>query len=103
MVRDHPAARDALAAKPRHGSDQKADSGGLFLIGQDLGLGKPCRIVDGDVSFFVARTAGAAKPPISRDLVAHSMTPSQLFDIDMDHVAGLGPFVSAPEPEAAGV
>jgi len=80
-----------LSAQPNHGSDQKADSGGLFLIRQDLGIGKPCRIVDGDVSFFVARTGRAAKPPISRDPVADAVKPSQLFDLDMDHIAGLGP------------
>jgi len=36
VIREHPAARDPLAAKPGHGSDQKPDSGGLLLIGQNL-------------------------------------------------------------------
>jgi len=51
VIREHPAARDPLDAKPGHGSDQKADRRGLFLIRQDLGIVKPCRIVDGDVDF----------------------------------------------------
>lgn len=46
-------------------------------------------------AFVVARTAGAGKPPISRNEVTDAVKPSQLFDGDMDHVAGLGPFVSA--------
>ena len=31
--------------------------------------------------------------PISRDPVADAVKPSQLFDVDMDHVAGLVPLV----------
>jgi len=32
MIREKPAFRDALAAKQGHGSDQKANSGGLLFI-----------------------------------------------------------------------
>jgi len=84
IVQELPAARDDLAAKPD-----------LFIIGQDLGIEKPCRSVDGDVGFFVARTAGPAKPPISLDPVADAVKQNQLFYVDMKHVAGLGSQVSA--------
>ena len=93
--REHPAARDSLAAKPGHGSDQNASSCCLLLIGQNLGIGKPCRIVDCDVGLFVAHTARTPQAPISHDPVADAFKPSQLFDVDMNRVAGLVPLVSA--------
>jgi len=51
FAQDDPPARDALAAKPHHGSYPKADSSGLFRIDQDLCIVKPCCIVHGDVGF----------------------------------------------------
>jgi len=93
LIRQHLLACDVLAAKPCHGSNQKPDSGGLLLFGQNLGIGRPCRIVDGDVSIFVARTACMPQAPLSRDPVADAGKPSQLFDFDMDYFAGLVPLV----------
>lgn len=34
VIREHPAASESLAAKPGHGSNQKADTGGLLSSGK---------------------------------------------------------------------
>ena len=52
VVREHPAASDALAAKAGHSPAQKADRCRLLLIGQDLGIDELFRTVDDDVGFF---------------------------------------------------
>jgi len=47
------------------------------------------------MSLLVARTTGRAQAPIIGDPVTHSLKASQLFGIDVDHVAGSGPLVAA--------
>jgi len=48
-----------------------------------------------DVGFFVARTPRTPQAPMFRDPVADAVKSSQLSDVDMAHVAGFLPLVSA--------
>ncbi len=75
VIRENPALRDPLAAKSGHDSDQKADSIDLLLIREDLGIGKPSRIVDGDVGFFEANAERMSQAPFSREPVTDAVKP----------------------------
>jgi len=92
---EHPPAADALSNEPDHGPQQKAHRGCLLLIRQQLDVSQSRGVVDGHMSFLVAGTMGAAKPAITGDPVTDPFKASQLFGVDVDHVAGLCPLVAA--------
>jgi hypothetical protein len=67
----------------------------MLLIWQHVGVGQAGGIKDGHVSFPITRTTGAAKRAISGDLETYPLKASQLFDVDVDHFAGLRAHVAA--------
>lgn len=71
VIRKIPATRDTFTAKPGHSSDQKADNGGLLLIGQDIDIGKTRRIVDGEMYIIISRITEGDKPPLTFDPGGH--------------------------------
>jgi len=88
VVAHHPAALDPLAVEPGDSTAEKADHRRLLLICEHLDVDQPCGVVDSDMDLVVANTSGAALLPIAGDPVTHSLKASQLFGIDVDHVAG---------------
>ena len=51
---------DAVAGKPGQGAGEEGDGAMLALVRQQLGVGKPARIIDGDVQMVPADAAVAA-------------------------------------------
>jgi len=50
IVRDQNPARNALSGKKSHGSDQKDECGGRFLIMRDPGIVKTLRVLGDEVA-----------------------------------------------------
>ena len=63
-------ALNALAIEPSHGPAREADSRGLLLVSENLDVGQPCGVVDGDIDPVV--TDPTERPccrlPVMRDL-----------------------------------
>ena len=95
VVRQHPAARDALAVEPAHSSHQEAHRGGLLLIGQHLDVRQSDGVIHSQGHILMASTRRAAQAPITSDAVADAFKAGQLFGGDVDHVAWLLPLVTA--------
>ena len=67
-----------------------------LLVGQDLGEGDAGVIVDADVDELPADAAAVALAgAIAGDAVADLVETTELFDIDVDHLAGSGALIAA--------
>ena len=81
----------------RHGSAQKRDRGGGFLVGENLGVDQPGRVVDRDVHAFPARRSATNPSPVFEPggvmtatgdaMPGAALDPPELLDIDMDQLA----------------
>ena len=54
VVGEEPLDADAVAAVEGDGAAEEADRGCGFLVGEDLGVGEPAVVVDGDVDVLLA-------------------------------------------------
>src|SRR4051812_17842878 len=67
-----------------------------LLVGLDFGEGDTGMIVDADVDELPADAAAVALAgAIASDAVADSVETTELFDIDVDHLAGRGALIAA--------
>ena len=94
VVAEHPSALDPLAVEPGHSTAQEAHCCRPLLVSQYLDVGQPRGVIHRDMDPFVAGSGGASFAWVAGDPVANAVEPGQLFDVDMDHVAGLLPLVS---------
>ena len=83
---------DAAARKPRDRALEEGRRGGAGLIGQHLDIGGATVVIDRDVRVLPA-DAFDARSPIAMDPVADAGNARERFDIEMDQVAGVRPFV----------
>jgi hypothetical protein len=79
VVGEDPLDGDAVAAVERERAAEEADSGGCFLVCEDLGVGEAAVVVDGDVDVLPAGR------PAQLTLVAASL-------------AGRSPLIRCPTP-----
>ena len=93
VVAHHPPALDPLAVEPGDSTAEKADHCWLLLVCQDLDIGQPCHVVDGDMDLVVADPVGTTPLAIAGDAVAHLPEPGQRFDVNVDQVARPVPLV----------
>lgn len=70
--------------------EEKAQAGAAFFIGQDFGVGDTRVIIDRQVQVLPAAPAAVALTlSITGDAVADLLETAELFDVDMDDLAGL--------------
>src|SRR5580700_9590056 len=75
---------------------EEGDGAALLLIGHYLGESDAGMIVDGDMDELPADTSAVALAfAVAGDAVADFVETAELFDVDVDHLAGLGPLVAA--------
>ena len=86
-----------MPLEPGDSSPQEAGRGGALLVGQDLGVGEPGRVVDADMDKLPA--AGPARGPLNGDLdlaapIARDAVPgafgvdlAELLDVELDQLA----------------
>ena len=109
VVGHHPAALDPLAVEPADSTSQKPDHRRLLLVRQQLGVGQPRGVINGDMDLVVAHAVGTTSLPVSGDAVAHLPESGQRLDVNVDQVARPLPLVplhrwfgiqiaQAPEP-----
>src|SRR5258708_34661361 len=86
VVGQDPAHADAVGPKPAQRAPQKAASGRLSFVGEQLHVGDARVIVDGDVQVF---PAGAAEPveALPRHAVPQTANPAQLLGIEVEQIA----------------
>ena len=94
VVRHDPPALDPLPVEPGDGSGQKADHGGLLLVGQHLHVGEARGVIYCDVDLVVADPIGPPFLPVAGDPVADLPEAGQGLDIDVDQVARSVPLVA---------
>ena len=94
VVRHDPPALDPLPVEPGDGSGQKADHGGLLLVGQHLHVGEARGVIYCDVDLVVADPIGPPFLPVAGDPVAYLPEAGQGLDIDVDQVARSLPLVA---------
>ncbi len=75
------------------GAGEEAGAGFTGLGGQELGVGKPGAVVDGDVEVLPAKPA-LASGPVAGDAMAEAIDAAELLGVDMDQLAGLGALVT---------
>src|ERR1700686_661146 len=75
---------------------EKGDGAALLLVGHDLGESDAGVIVDGDMDELPADTSAVALAfAVAGDAMADFVETAELFDVDVDHLARLGPLVAA--------
>jgi hypothetical protein len=95
VIGEHPAAGNALAVEPRHSPKEETHRRRLLLVWQRLDVGQPRGVIHSHMGLLIASTRRAAFAAITSDAVANPFKAGQLFGVDVDHVAELGPFISA--------
>src|SRR3981189_2203272 len=87
---------DAEAFVVSHGRLEEGSGTIGFLVGLDLGERDAGVIVDADVDELPADAATVALAgPITGDAVTDLVETTELFDIDVDHIARSGPLIAA--------
>src|SRR5882757_3178288 len=87
---------DAEAFVVSHGRPEEGNGTIGLLVGLDLGESDARVIVDTDVDELPADAATVALAgPIAGDAVTDLVETTELFDIDVDHLAGSGPLITA--------
>jgi hypothetical protein len=84
---------DAVAREPAEGAVEEGDGAGLALVGQDLAVGEPCGIVDGDMQDLPAGTASGVAP-VAGDAVADAVDAAELLGVDVEQRAGAGALIA---------
>jgi hypothetical protein len=87
IVGHHPLDPDALALEPAQRTDQEAGGRLAFLVRQDLDIGEPRGVVDGDVHELPTDLAVLAVP-ITGDAMADPGEAGELHGVEMDQLAG---------------
>ena len=67
--------------------DQEAGGRAAALVRQDLDIGEPGGVIDGDMEEVVA-DAFAAAAPVAGDAVADAVEAGQLLDVEMEEFTG---------------
>jgi hypothetical protein len=77
------------------------------LVGvDDLDVGQPGVVIDGDVDVVVAHLRGAARGPVLGGVTSVGPPPAagadvaEFLDVEVDQLAGAGAFVAAPPVRA---
>src|SRR5262245_16772179 len=96
IVGQHAVHPHAAPAKPGHGPAQKGGHARPVVVGQDFRVRHPRAIIDAHVDELPADAPRLA-PPIAGDAMAHVPDAPQLLGIEMQQLAGLGPFVALNE------
>ena len=79
-----------MAAEEAQRVEQEAQARAALLIGQDLGIGQPGMVVDGQVQVFPADPPGLGPiGSITGDAMACSLEAAELLGIDVDQLAGM--------------
>ena len=91
---------DAEACVIGDGGFEERDCAGGFLVRQDLGEGHARSVIDADVDElpaepFAARPSAALTPAIACDAMSDLLEAAEFFDVEVDHLAGMGAFVPA--------
>ncbi len=91
---------DAEACVIGDGGFEERDCAGGFLVRQDLGEGDARGVIDADVDElptdpFAARPSVALTPAIARDAMSDLLEAAEFFDVEVNHLAGMGALVSA--------
>src|SRR6202161_1313346 len=87
---------DAEASKEAQGVEQEAQAGASLLVRQDFRIGEPRVVVDRQMHIFPADPASVAlADPVAGDPVTDAIELAELFDVDVDDLAGSCAFVAA--------
>ena len=91
---------DAHASVPGDGRLEEGDCAHRLFVGMDPGERQPGMVVDGDMDELPARGGSvvaliALPVPACGDAVADPIESAQLFDVQMDHLAGVLSFIAA--------
>jgi hypothetical protein len=78
-----------VATVPGERPVEEGDGAGPALVRQDLAVGEPCGIVDGDMQDLPAGTASGVAP-VAGDAVADAFDPAELLGVDVEQLAGTG-------------
>lgn len=82
-------------SRPNQGALEEGGGVVLALRWQDLGIGEPGRIIDGDVQEVPAMPSiGVHARTARREAMADAIDLAQLLDVEMDHLARPFPFVA---------
>jgi hypothetical protein len=92
VVGHHAQHADAEAGVVGERSLQEGDGALLALVGQDLGEGDARGVVEADVDELPAGTP-ALTGTLAGDAVADAFEAAEFLDVDVDQLAGRGPFV----------
>jgi hypothetical protein len=84
-----------MAVEPGHSPQQESHRCLLLLVWEHFHVGQPGGVIHCNVGLFITGSTRRTQTPIASDPVADPLKACQLFDIDMDHVAGLRPLVAA--------
>jgi len=88
---------DAEAVEVGDRREEEVDRALLLLVGEDVGTGNAGMVVDGDVSELPAGgLATAMAGATAGDTMANAVEAAELFDVDVDDLAGLLALVSRP-------
>jgi hypothetical protein len=99
VVAHDPFDGDAKTLEVAQRPHQEAGHGLALLVGQDLDIGEPGRIVDGDVYELPADGAVLAAP-IAGDAMADVAEAGELLDVEVDELAGACAIVPPHRPAA---
>src|ERR1700722_16906599 len=87
---------DAEASKEPQGVEQEKQGGDSLLVRQDFRIGEPGVVVDRQMHIFPADPAGLALAgALAGDAVADAIELAELFDVDVDDLAGSCALVAA--------
>ena len=86
----------AEASKEAQGVEQETQTGASLLVRQDFRIGKPGVVVDRQMHIFPADPSGLALAgALAGDAVADAIELAELFDVDVDDLAGSCALVAA--------
>src|SRR5271163_1178104 len=106
VVGHDPAHGDAEAVIIGDCSFEEGDGADGFFVGLHLDEGDAGGVVDRDMGelpseAFAARSSIALTGPVAGDSVADAVDAAEFFDVEVDHLAGIGAFVGNPPARAA--
>ena len=92
--------RDTEACVIGDGGFEERDCAGGFLVRQDLGEGHARGVIDADVDElpaepFAAGPSVAPTPAIACDAMSDLLEAAKFFDVEVDHLAGMGALIPA--------
>ena len=95
VVGHDPLDRNAVAGEPGARTLQEGDGIFLALIGQELGVGQPGRIIDRHVQMLPPDAPVPDHPGVvAGDAMAHTVDPAELLGVDMDQLARPLPLIA---------